>query len=43
MLPSMLPDKTALAVALREIALRAGHEILAVYASDFAVRGSPTE
>ena len=39
MLPSMLPDKTALAAALREIALRAGHEILAVYASDFAVRG----
>ena len=35
----MLPDKAALAAALREIALRAGHEILAVYASDFAVRG----
>ena len=35
----MLPDKAALAVALCEIALRAGHEILAVYASDFTVRG----
>ena len=35
----MLPDKAALAAALCEIALRAGREILAVYASDFAVRG----
>ena len=35
----MLPDRAALAAALRKIALRAGHEILAVYASDFAVRG----
>ena len=35
----MLPDRAALAAALCGIALRAGHEILAVYASDFAVRG----
>ena len=35
----MLPDKAALATALCEITLRAGHEILEVYASDFAVRG----
>ena len=35
----MLPDRAALAAALRKIALRAGHEILAVYASDFVVRG----
>ena len=30
-------DRAALATDLREIAVRAGHEILAVYASDFAV------
>ena len=35
----MLPDPADLVEALREIALRAGREILAVYASDFAVRG----
>ena len=32
----MLPDPAALTDALREIVLRAGQEILAVYASDFA-------
>ena len=31
-------DRAALATAIREIAVRAGHEILAVYASEFAVR-----
>ncbi len=35
----MLPDPADLTRAIREIALRAGREILAVYASDFAVRG----
>ena len=35
----MLPHPATLAGALREIALRAGREILAVYASDFTVRG----
>ena len=34
----MGPDKTALAESLREIAHRAGGEILSVYGSDFAVR-----
>ena len=35
----MLPDPADLVKALRDIALRAGREILAVYASDFAVHG----
>ena len=35
----MLPDAADLTKALRELALRAGREILAVYASDFTVRG----
>ena len=35
----MLPDPATLAVALCGIALRAGREILAVYASDFTIRG----
>ena len=35
----MLPDPADLVKALRDVALRAGREILAVYASDFAVRG----
>ena len=35
----MRPDPAALTATLCEIALRAGREILAVYASDFTVRG----
>ena len=35
----MLPDPAALTDALREIVLRAGQEILAVYAGDFSVSG----
>ena len=35
----MLPDAADLTKALRELALRAGREILAVYASDIAVHG----
>ena len=35
----MRPDPAALTATLCEIALRAGQEILAVYASDFTVRG----
>ena len=35
----MLPDPASLAGALREIALRAGREILAVYGSSFTVTG----
>ena len=38
----MLPDPASLAGALREIALRAGREILAVYGSGFTVTGRPT-
>ena len=34
----MLPDPADLVNALRDVALRAGREILAVYASDFTVR-----
>ena len=35
----MRPDPAALTATLCEIALRAGQEVLAVYASDFTVRG----